>query len=599
MSKTKIFLNLLFTGSCLVVLWRGVLFAQQDNLEVKGTLKCDSLTIQGGTSDPSSPVKGTLFYRSDKKKFYIFDGENWQEIGAGGSDRTVASQIVGTTSSKYGSDKPCDGTSDQEEIEAATDALGDNKGAVYLLEGEYVIDDEIDFYSTPASESPTGTTIYHKNKSLIGQGAGSVLKLKDDAGSVKIIHHVNDNTLFQNFRIDGNRNNQTECACGFWSFSSYYWDGGTNYLLNNIWFENIMSAHSVVYLAENAIFTENFIKDISSGCGYGATLVGCQCGKFIVADNIMVNNNATGVYDYDSSSKAIFSSNIFDNVSGQILAFGFYGGIFLGNLAYQSDHIYPTSGSGVIASNIHIDAPSYTIIIKVPNSLINNNLLEEASGARGAYYDKPQGHHLLIFGNLINEVKESGSPPRQRGIAIGGVYNEGYSAFNLISSNLIYDSNPTSDSIGIRVGYCHSDGTPLSLPEGCYLVGNFVVAGFNTIIEDAGTNTRYTDKLKITLQEGEYTHTGNTISLSGPASYLRLNPSNNIIVNRIEKSDHTLNFSPGDILILENESNKKVTMNETGNLRLHANSVDLFQNDTLALIWDGNYWVEIAHSNNN
>ena len=321
-------------------------------------------------------------------------------------------------------------------------------------------------------------------------------------------------------------------------------------------------------------------------------------GVSLLADNIMVNSHARGVSDSDSSSKAIFSSNIFDNVSGQILPFDFCGGIFLGNLAYQSGHIYPTSGSGVIASNIHIDTPSYTIIIKVPNSLINNNLLEEASGARGAYCDYPQGHHLLIFGNLINEVKESGSPPWQRGIAIGQIYNTGYSAFNLISSNLIYDSNPTSDSIGIRVGYCHSDGTPLSLPEECYLVGNFVVAGFNTIIEDAGTSTFYTDKLKITLQKGEYTHAGTTISLSGPASYLRLEPSHPVTtVNTIQKSNGT--FSPGDILILENTADTyTVSMNQTGNLRLHASSVDLEKNDTLALIWDGDYWVEIAHSNN-
>ena len=283
MSKTKTFLSLLFTGSCLVVLWRGVLFAQQDNLEVKGTLKCDSLTIQGGTSYPSSSVKGTLFYRSDsdEKKFYIFDGENWQEIGGGSIDKTVASQIVGTTSSKYGSDQTCDGTSDQEEIEAAIDALGDNKGAVYLLEGEYVVDDDINFWRTSASESPTGTTIYHKNKSLIGTGAGTVLKIKDGADSFWVIRGTNDNTLFQNLRIDGNKNNQTECAYGFRSYRSYYWDGGTNYLLDNIWFENIKSSGRVVYLCENAIFTENFIKDISSGCGYTADLVGCQWGKFI------------------------------------------------------------------------------------------------------------------------------------------------------------------------------------------------------------------------------------------------------------------------------------------------------------------------------
>ncbi len=581
MSKTKIFLNLLFTGSCLVVLWRGVLFAQEDNLEVKGKIETDSLTVRGGASPPASAVKGEVFYRNDENKYYAFDGSTWQEIGAG-SDRTVASQIVGivgTTSSRYGSDQTCDGASDQEEIQQAID----DSGVVYLLEGTYNLDGTIALNNT----SPLGST-----KSIIGTGAGTVLK--DVAGLNPVIrvdyfgNLFSQFSLFSQFRIKGFNNNT-----GYVFYSGD--ELSHSNIIDTLWFEDVQ---------------------------FGSVgLVGGPTHDWIICESYFYNSNQ-GYSIFSGAERCIYCSNIFQDIphypifvwgSGSVVSFNSIredvsssGGLFSGikSIALGNNFLRVVSGSSntysigssdtsVVTGNYAslssrgIDIAGGSERLLTFNSLDSNNYGVEIDGV----------HRISIFGNLIYE---SGAISGQ-GLAIY-FYHSSFAEPPLgclISSNLIYDSAATGN---------FNYGIYISSGADTYLVGNLIFgsAYYNPTasppverrVRDSGTNTRYTDKLKITLQKGEYTglENGGTLTPSGPASYLRLNPASNITLGNPAIADGK---TGGDILILENTSDTYTIMiNDNNNVQLHINPLTLDKNDTLTLIWDGNDWIETGYSNN-
>ena len=541
------------------------LFAQQDNLEVKGTLKCDSLTIQGGTSDPSSPVKGTLFYRSDKKKFYIFDGENWQEIGGGSIDKTVASQIVGTTSSRYGSDKPCDGTSDQVEIQQAIDDLGDNKGAVYLLEGTYNLDGTIALNNTSPLDS---------NKSIIGTGAGTVLKVATDASGINVIYFCNaDNTMISRLKIDGNSRTGSN-NFGVYARSKYC-------LIDDLWITD-MKHSGILLVYSDKIVYGTYISDSGKD---GITYNGWP-GRNIIATNNIHNVEDDGIISWENS--IISGNSLQSNKDSNIwLSSGCH--IVLGNNLESTKYgVFISGGYNIIVGNYSSSA-NWGLIYGT-RSLLSSNILYSNS-----YGFWSSSVNFTFLGNLISESGALGSFP---GVNLQTYYVTTPKS-DLISSNLIYDSTFTGTGI-------NNYGIKISSGDQLYLVGNLIFgsAYYNPTasppverrVKDAGTSTRYTDKLKITLQEGEYTHTGNTISLSGPASYLRLNHSSNITVNTIQKTAGT--FAVGDILILENTTAHRVILNEAGNFCLHTSPLNLYQNDTLALVYDGTNWIETGYSDN-
>jgi len=82
------------------------------------------------------------------------------------TDLRTATFIVAASDSehKFEADYHCNGTDDQVEIQAAIDALPATGGEVFLLEGTYYI---------------TASTVMPSNSSLIGSGAGTVLKIPD------------------------------------------------------------------------------------------------------------------------------------------------------------------------------------------------------------------------------------------------------------------------------------------------------------------------------------------------------------------------------------------------------------------------------------
>jgi parallel beta-helix repeat protein len=200
----------------------------------------------------------------------------------------------------------------------------------------------------------------------------------------------------------------------------------------------------------------------------------------------------------------------------------------------------------------------------------------------------------LIFGNII---EDSGGAENYSGISL-----EQSSDNNLISSNRISDSAPTSSTntnYGIDISSSSCDNNYLSgnLIDGAGYIG----AGFDRRVRDLGTGTKYTDKIKMTLERRQFDIGGAaTLNISSsPCTYAYIMPTSNVTL-ALENGK-----SAGDLLIIENgHATRTITINDTSSDNLNLSGADaspkytLGQYDTLKLIWNGTRWLEIDHSDN-
>ena len=58
----------------------------------------DSLRWIGGTSDPSTPAEGQVFYRSDANELKVYNGSSWDVMNGSGYDPTAQDAVVDLTS---------------------------------------------------------------------------------------------------------------------------------------------------------------------------------------------------------------------------------------------------------------------------------------------------------------------------------------------------------------------------------------------------------------------------------------------------------------------------------------------------------------------
>jgi len=171
-----------------------------------------------------------------------------------------------------------------------------------------------------------------------------------------------------------------------------------------------------------------------------------------------------------------------------------------------------------------------------------------------------------------------------------GIRIESNSDGNHISSNLLYDSAGTGYPINIVSG------------NNNYLVGNqinwSVVCTDCKRINDLGTNTKYTEKVKITLERAAVWTVNNGSALwttTSPRSYLP------VVGNGAPVTVNTIAAGKaiGDMLILEGTNDTNwVKIENTGNVKLSAVSHILGFDDVLTLIWNGTNWIELHWANN-
>ena len=181
--------------------------------------------------------------------------EDGLEFGEAGGGRRTATKIVAANDSldKTMADYVCDGTADQEEINAAINALPTFGGRVLLLEGTYNISSPI--------------TILKNNVTLEGQGAGTKLFLVNGA-NCNVIQVGNGSIALEgiriaNLRIDGNKANQTKTVYGilFYGASGYLI---TKSIIENCIVENCYDCGIFLYYSNNNTITGNQANSNSS-----------------------------------------------------------------------------------------------------------------------------------------------------------------------------------------------------------------------------------------------------------------------------------------------------------------------------------------------
>lgn len=544
-------LDLIILGIFYSLCFSFLTFAQ--TLNIRDDLATDTLILVPQNITPPSPLEGQLYYNNTDNLIYYYNGTDWLVL-RGSGDTTIGSAIVASnTANATRADYVCDGTQDETQIRNAISSLGTTGGAVYLLEGSYSLQDEPDDGEYDITLS--------SNQALIGTGAGTILGFyrgPDNRDQWIVIDNTCNNTFISQVRIKGGIADIAHNGLKFIN---------TNYcLLENTWIENRGGPLEVIASIKGRnVVSNNFLHYLttSSGCiaSFNSITKSVEWDLGTIVDNIIieggikrpntsvvVGNNVGGDIDISDQNHNIIGAN---RLNGSITGNGTAAAATLYNNLIFSNEV----SGGISIINDHLASPGPQRNLIVSNSIFRN------SGT---------GMNFEIF------------------------------EYNLISSN--YISISTGSNYGINI-YPGSWGNHSVYDN--YLVGNFITGdGVSQPINDRGTRTRYTDKVKINLEPGNYTGltNGGTLTPQGAVSFLRLTPTSNI---NLGNPNIAPGKSAGDILIIENAAsdNYYVRFKDGQGIILEdsiltGGNLELYPQDILVVMWNGANWVEIGYSNN-
>ncbi len=314
-------------------------------------------------------------------------------------------QVVAASDSAAGSklqaDYVCDGTEDEQEIQAAIDAITKVRGKVVLLEGTYTISDTI---GLPA------------NVTLEGQGASTIIKLATGANANAImIPKESSNVKVTNLSIDGNKTGQTGGSIGIVV-------SGTDVLIENLevkdcYWDNI----SVVGPAMNVTLTgvsSHGAGDEDGEKGAGLELR-AHARNVTITDSQFWGNTQGGIFlsahEDEAAPEGILVSNVhvFNNLGAS--ASGFSTAVFEKQVSRYKDilienSVFENNGdAGVALSRVEDATVSGSKFIGNANSIAiggdatfsSQNILITASTFQGQVTVDLHVNDLRITGNTF------------------------------------------------------------------------------------------------------------------------------------------------------------------------------------------------------
>jgi len=561
-----------------------------------------------GSSWTQVSQEGSLFFNDADNSIYFYDGTQWQKLGGGEGPKTVATRIVAASDSpdKNRAHYICDGTDDQEEINQAIIDVYFNQnnpglgGSVYLLAGTYNISDNIAItYTKPDGTTLTYSTpgvVLYSNISLIGEGAGTVLKAVSST-NYDIINVIGSSTtplkgaFISQLRVDGNKTNVSGTHNGV------HFNYVQNSKITKVWIENCSGSAIKLENSSYNIFSKSFLLNCSKGIYFDSS------SNNIIAKNIIEDITEGAIYFVSTSDSNynIIESNIICNLTGTVTT----GAVRLhGNYnIFLANHITSSKIGGVL--------------IEGDYNLLYSNLL---NGLENFGVNLSSSTYNLLSSNHIH----LGSSNSAYGIKI-----ESSSDSNLLVGNYIWDQEDDfvslsildSDKLLIASNYILYPGTPDygieidSFSKDNYITGNQIIDSSTNSpgnIKDNGTNTQYTQKEKMTIEKYTFPYS----SISSPYkldTFVNTRAHSYIAFNINRAGTYTVYLttgkSPGDILILENKTSNKNNFiriydytdsgSPSGNvINLSASYIDLGKNDILKLIWNGTHWIELEHIDN-
>lgn len=217
----------------------------------------------------------------------------WATPAAGGAGARTATVIVAAPDSKQSSKDgadfvvPTGAQNAQDVINQAIAALPAVGGTVILMEGTYVVN---------------GTINIPSNVTLKGQGAGTVIFAAPDLGYFGIIQNAdttngNTNIALEDFRIDGNKANQTvDSQYGIALYKV------TDSRIARLWVTNCSDCGIYLDTSSRLIATDS----ISTGNLVGIDLY--DCDGVTVERNACCNNDRRGLHALYGSNNALLAN---------------------------------------------------------------------------------------------------------------------------------------------------------------------------------------------------------------------------------------------------------------------------------------------------
>lgn len=327
---------------------------------IKGQQSGDTYTLDGsGLMEKVSGLQGQFLGFTDENVVGAVDAP------AGGAGKRVCRFTVGTSTAGWTEDVCdylCDGTDDQEEINAAIQALPETGGEIVILDGTYNITASI--------------VLDRANSTLRGNGSATVLKRMWDSSTQEGIVNVSaDNCTVCDLCFDGNKVAYTSNNNRGVNIS------GSKICVTGNTYNNNKSDGIYVSGSGNTI-TGNTCNDNSS---YGIHVRGN--GGNTVAGNTCNNNSSYGIHvgSTINHNNTITGNTCNDNGSYGICVSSAASNTITGNTCNNNNCGIYVSGSGnntTITGNTCLrgtgttsdyTSSQYTIKISGKNNLVANN----------------------------------------------------------------------------------------------------------------------------------------------------------------------------------------------------------------------------------
>jgi len=471
------------------------------------------------------------------------------------ADRTITipdeDQTIGTPNI---SDKFVTATAFTDEgINAAIDELGAEGGEVYLPEGTYTVDAQID--------------IDVNNTTITGSGWGTII---DASTSTDIVFdlNANDQCIIRNLKIVG--------GAGGGNTQHLIHDNGaavdlkvygcwlTSSDSEGIWLDNTGSDYAVIYNnivescdGDGMDIDSNFNRiesnEVNNNGAYG---INCSSYNFI-KNNYVHNNGTIGVY---GAASCEINDNFIDGNGQQ--------GVYAGgaNIIVDGNHLWRNTRDGVVAYQAHY--------IKVTN----NDVYQNGNGYFGIQINAST--YFVVSGNTC--VGAAGK--EESGIRL---VNSDYGA---ITGNtlLLHDTDGISidsNSTNNHIAWNNLEGEAVAtITDG---------GSSNTIINSiAGVTYQFPDSDTI-ADTGD----GNpaTATLTPTSNYVKLT------CNDADTCDITMGETgmvDGMKITIVNTSTNVCDFADTGGVSELAGAFAMGQYDTLELLYETDTWVETHRSDN-
>jgi parallel beta-helix repeat protein len=534
-------------------------------LSLAGDLEVTSgnyISLAGGNtaSRPGSPTEGMVYFDTTTDSLLTYANGKWQ------SDRGEYVVVAANDSSQAAKDRADyvgDGESgdglttldgDQVQLNAAVSAVNaTGGGTVFLMEGTYVLDDEVSLLA---------------NVRIIGSGQGTILTFPNGLSSGTSLRLLEDKTAsvtgveVRNLKLDGNGANVSASvshtgiyfndgtatnfgikidnitAIDFDNYGVHLAGGDNNFVTNSTFDgEDVSTSNSGIYsfasystisgntisrfalgISESTtesynIITNNIITDLTGG-SYSAIESGGDYS--VVSDNVIsLNTNADGI--------VVNGAN--QSINGNTITGGDYG-INTVNAATTTISSNTINGSidGIFINNNDRGSITGNVI-----SNTTDNGIEIVGGSddwtvTGNEINNSAGYGIYLGNSNINRTVVSNN----------NLYNNGGGATR--SSIIIGASGAASDTnvTGNRITDTAGSGYAIdvtSFATNTYLSGNIFSGTGATTINDAGTNTIFANQattaggLNTTFRQSNSTTAFSVQNASG-ASILNVDTTN-------------------------------------------------------------------------